>query len=105
MQSSQLTEIALEQHYLDSIIKVASSFLEIEHIYLFGSRSVKTNRKASDIDLALAGKNVTHSTVLRLHDVLNQETMIPYQIDVVNYNAIQNRQLKNHIKKTRVGDL
>ncbi|MEX2632876.1 MAG: nucleotidyltransferase domain-containing protein [Balneolales bacterium] len=99
MESDRIVGIDLEQLHLDSICKVALIFSEIEKVILFGSRALETNRKGSDIDLALTGSKVTHSTVLRFHDILNQETLIPYQIDVVDFNTIWNRQLLDHIEK------
>ncbi|MEX1136152.1 MAG: nucleotidyltransferase domain-containing protein [Balneolales bacterium] len=98
MQSNHIADISLGQQHLDTIKKVAASFPEIEKIILFGSRAIGSHRKGSDIDLALTGQNVTHATVLRLHDILDQETMIPYRIDLSNYNTLQNTELKRHIQ-------
>lgn len=45
------------------------------------------------------GEGITHSTVLRFYDLLNEETLIPYYVDVIDYNTIQNAGLKNHIDR------
>ena len=92
------TTVSLEQSCLEAITREAALIPEVERIILFGSRALATSHKGSDIDLALTGQDVTHSTVLFLHDVLNHETLIPYQVDVLDYNTILNPALKEHIK-------
>ena len=99
METDRISNVTLEPQFLETIKKAAVSFPEIETITLFGSRAMQTARKASDIDLALSGQNVTRATGLLFHDVLNQETMIPYFMDVLVYSLIENRELREHINR------
>lgn len=72
-------------------------FPEIEEAIIFGSRALGNSKKASDVDLAIAGKNITPLTVLRLRAVLNDDLPLPYFFDVVRYETITNDALKRHI--------
>ncbi len=79
------------------ILKALSSFPEIEKALIFGSRAMGNNEKGSDVDLAVVGKNVTHTTMVRLRSLLNEEFPLPYFFDVVHYEKINNENLKRHI--------
>ena len=59
--------------------------------------------KGSDIDIAIKGKAITQDTVLKLSAILNQESPIPYFIDVVHYEDIISKDLVKHID--RVGKI
>ena len=93
----------LQPQELGSIIKAAEGFPEIEEIIIFGSRTKGNFKKASDIDLAVKGKNVTDITVKRLNSRLNEELPLPYFFDVIDYKSINNPDLVEHID--RVGNL
>ena len=81
------------------ICDAARDFPEIEQVILFGSRALETAGPGSDIDLAITGKDITRSTVLRFHEVLNEQTPLPYFMDVVDYRDIRNDELKSHIDR------
>lgn len=72
-------------------------FQEIDEVIVFGSRAMGNNKKASDVDIAVKGNEVTRETVIRLSGILNEEKPIPYFFDVVDYNSIGNDELKKHI--------
>ena len=82
---------------LKNIKEAVSKYGEIEEIILFGSRAMENYKKASDVDIALVGKNVTRKTVRRLSDDLNEEYPLPYFFDIVDYKEISNEGFKNHI--------
>lgn len=79
------------------ILEAISKLKEIEKVIIFGSRAMGNYKKASDVDIAVVGKNVTHRTILKLYDDLNEEYPIPYFFDVIDYNTINNAELKEHI--------
>jgi predicted nucleotidyltransferase len=79
------------------IKKGINNFPEIESVILFGSRAMGNFKKASDIDLAVKGKNVTRTTIIRLSGLLNDEYPIPFFFDIVYYDKIENIKLKEHI--------
>lgn len=64
---------------------------------LYGSRAMGNAKKGFDIDIAIKTSSATHELTNRISTILNQQLPIPYQIDVQNYDAIENEALKKHI--------
>jgi predicted nucleotidyltransferase len=83
-----------DRKHLESALR---NFPEIEKAMIFGSRAMGNSKKASDVDLAIVGKNITSTTALRLRFLLNEELPLPYFFDVVRYETITNDNLKRHI--------
>ncbi len=79
------------------IASALRKFLEVEKAVIFGSRAMGNNKKGSDVDIAIIGKNITTQTVLRLRSLLNEELPLPYFFDVAHYESIENENLKQHI--------
>lgn len=69
----------------------------VERAFLFGSRAKGNFRSGSDVDLALKGKNLDFETISQISYFLNEETLMPYKFDVVNYHSIQEPELVLHI--------
>ena len=84
---------------IDNIKKTIKKFPEIEFVKIFGSRALGNYKKGSDIDIAILGDKVTDETLLKFSRLLNEELPIPYFCDVLNYNKINNIELKKHIDK------
>jgi len=84
---------------LDYITQAVQQFPEIETVLIFGSRAKGTYKPGSDVDLALKGANITHTTVSRLSFLLNEDYPLPYFFDVVHYEALQNSDLVAHIDR------
>ena len=70
--------------------------------YVFGSRALGNYKPGSDIDIAIVGEHITRQDILYLMDVLNEVEPLPYFIDIVHFNSLQNHQLKEHILKKGV---
>jgi uncharacterized protein len=81
------------------IIKTLRSFPEIEKSIIFGSRAKGSAKKGSDIDLALKGQKIDHKLVSKISTILNQELPIPYKVDLICYNTLNNNDLKSEIDK------
>ncbi|MBN1849209.1 MAG: nucleotidyltransferase domain-containing protein [Deltaproteobacteria bacterium] len=94
---------SLQPREIEKIIIAAEGFPEIEEMILFGSRAKGKFKKASDIDLAIKGNEITESTVKRFSSRLNEEVPLPYFFDVIDYKSISNKDLVEHID--RVGNL
>jgi predicted nucleotidyltransferase len=94
-------QVGLKQSDLDAIIKVMKTYESIEKVILFGSRAKGTYRNGSDIDLAIKG-NLGFQIITRVSYLLNQESMMPYKFDIINYSKIQNRTLKEHIDRVGI---
>lgn len=69
----------------------------IERAEVFGSRAMGNAKHGSDIDLALFGAAVDADIAARLSRRLNEREPIPYYVDVVAYDAIENPALTRHI--------
>lgn len=52
----------LKSETISDIGKVLAKYPEIEKVILYGSRAMGNHRPGSDIDLTLAGKNLTLTT-------------------------------------------
>ena len=86
----------LNQKQLQLITETIVSFPEIEKVFIFGSRAIDTNRPCSDIDLALSGQQLTRTICNRFSSALDDLTL-PFLFDVVDYNQIENDNLKTSI--------
>lgn len=84
------------------IIDKIKNFKEIEKAVIFGSRAKGTNKKSSDIDIAIYGKNIDFTTVAKLKSYLENGPM-PFYFDIVDYTHLNHMELKEHID--RVGKI
>lgn len=89
----------LSEKSYNLILETLQKFPEIEKAIIFGSRAMGNYKKGSDVDFAIKGKDVNFDTVLKLHSLLDQELPLPYFFDIVNYNDLENKNLKEHIEK------
>jgi len=81
------------------ILSVLKNHPEIDEVIIFGSRVLGNYKNGSDIDIALKGEELTSSLVDKIKIELNETLPIPYYLDVVDYNSISNRELKEHIDR------
>lgn len=82
---------------MNLILEALSNHPEIERASIFGSRAMGNYKRGSDVDLVIYGAQVTEDTCIRLSLELNEELPLPYFFDVVHYETLENRELKNHI--------
>ncbi len=71
-------------------------FPEINKVILFGSRALNTQKEGSDIDLALFGNNISFETLRNLR-LKYYNLNLPYKLELLHYEAIDNLMLKQHI--------
>lgn len=83
------------------LLETIASFTGIEKAVIFGSRAMGNYKKGSDIDIAIFGKHINFDIISRLQTILNQQLPIPYHVDVVHFDTIENKELQDHI--TTVG--
>jgi len=86
--------VGLSEKELSILSEVFSQFDAIEEVILFGSRAHGTYQKASDVDLAIKGKNIDLNTLSKLKYSLEEQTRLPYFFDVVIYDKISDKALK-----------
>jgi len=93
----------LKKTDIESITSILKKENKIESEYIFGSRAKGNYKNGSDVDIVLKGAKLDHGIINHISYLLNQETLMPYRFDVVNYNKIKSNELLSHID--RVGQL
>jgi predicted nucleotidyltransferase len=87
-----------------NINKINSVFYQydtIEEVLLFGSRAKGNYRDNSDIDLVIKGGPINLTTLQEIEYKL-EDLFLPYSIDLILYNSINNSDLINHINRVGV---
>ncbi len=90
-----------DEQDLKKITSIVSSQPKINEIILFGSRAKGVHRPSSDWDLAIKGRGLTLSDVMNLHVKLD-ELWLACAIDLVIYDSIENKALKDHINRVGI---
>ena len=89
-----MTDLYLEQKYIDFIKETIYSVLEHAHIYIFGSRVQGNAQEFSDVDIALDTKNVIDiKDILTLKSIFRNSTF-PYKVDIIDINSTDKKFLK-----------
>jgi len=93
--------IGLERKDIDSIINIIRKFSSRSKIFIFGSRAKGNFKTGSDIDLAIVDDTLTLDKILEIRLQL-EELNLPYQFDILDYNKINNIDLKSHIDRVGI---
>lgn len=91
--------IGLEDEDLQNITTVLNTYTEVEEAVIFGSRAKGNYKNASDVDIALKGTSLNYTITGNISYLLNEETQMLYQFDVLNYYTINNKDLTEHINR------
>lgn len=92
-----MNEFGLEKETLEKIKKVLTSY-PIDRAVIIGSRARGTAQKGSDIDLVIFATKLSFSQYLRLMSDID-ELNLPYQIDLIKYELITDKELLEQIEK------
>ena len=79
---------------IQAVIKQIGS---IDEVIIFGSRALGNYKPASDIDLALKGKDIPHRDMLKLKLML-EELPYGFEFDILDCSHISNPALLRHIE-------
>lgn len=82
-----------------TIKKILEEFPEVKRSAIFGSRAKGNYRNGSDVDIAILSNNLSLDTILTISSRLNEDTLMPYRFDVLNYQTIANKELIQHIDR------
>jgi predicted nucleotidyltransferase len=85
-----------------AITAVLEKFPTIEKAIVFGSRAKGNFKNGSDVDLALKGNDLNLRLIHEVSMLLNEETKMPYQFDVLSYLDIKEPTLTFHIDRVGV---
>lgn len=70
------------------------------HAYVFGSRALGTNRKNSDIDIALNSSSpIDKLKIIQIKDQL-ESSDLPFLVDIIDLSTTTNRFKSIALKKT-----
>jgi len=87
----------LSEENTQTILETIRPYKEIEQAVIFGSRAMGNFKPTSDIDIALKG-NISQTVINKIWGFLNDEApRFPYKVDVLDYNAISNAELRKYI--------
>ena len=91
----------LKDAHREAIIAVIAANDRVERAVLFGSRATGTNTVTSDVDIALFGDRLTLTHRARLTAAL-EEIPMAQTVDLLLYDSIQDRALREHIRNEGV---
>lgn len=80
------------------IRQALATFGEVERAVIFGSRAQGNHKEGSDIDLAIYGVHLSRETAPALSMLLNGTLSIPYFVDVLAPQYLEQPQLLEHIQ-------
>jgi predicted nucleotidyltransferase len=93
----------LSDQDVNSIVSMIYAYPDVVEARVFGSRAMGNYKAGSDIDIALflETKEQQHrmKIVNELHDRLEEELVLPYFFDLLDYDSIENEALKEHIDR------
>ena len=84
------------------IIDTLSEFDAVDSAVIFGSRAKGNFTKGSDVDIAVRGGNLQATVVMDISARLNEVIPIPYSIDVIASQFLENKNLIDHIERVGV---
>lgn len=91
----------IPEEQLTTIIEIIKKRIRFNQLLLFGSRAKGNFRVGSDIDIAILGDNLSLEELTKVR-VDFSELSLPYNIDLVDYNSITNKELIEHINRIGV---
>ncbi|HEV2832283.1 MAG TPA: nucleotidyltransferase domain-containing protein [Hanamia sp.] len=92
----------LKEGDIKSIISILQQQPEVEEALIFGSRAKGNYKTGSDVDMAIKGDGINLKIITHISYLLNEETIMPYQFDVINYHSIRNAELIEHIDRAGI---
>ena len=91
----------LKDAHREAITAVIAASDRVERAVLFGSRATGTNTVSSDVDIVLFGDRLTLTDQARLATTLDEIPMAQ-SVDLLLYDSIHDRTLREHIRRQGV---
>ena len=85
---------------IEIIIAILKKYPQIEQGLIFGSRAKGNFKPGSDVDIVLKGN--VHDIITEIGFSLNEESLLPYKFDVLDYNEISSQNLIDHINRVGI---
>ena len=93
-------QLGLKDGDLETIIAVLKKYPGIEQAIIFGSRAKGNCKHGSGVDLVLKGN--VEDIAPEISYSLNEDSLLPYKFDVLDYNSISNQNLIDHINRVGI---
>ncbi|HIX85962.1 MAG TPA: nucleotidyltransferase domain-containing protein [Candidatus Parabacteroides intestinigallinarum] len=93
--------LGLSPRHMEIIQQILKRCAPVSTAVIFGSRAKGTYKSASDIDLAIKGTTIGKNDVATLREAF-EESLLPFFVDVISYDSIQNQALKEHIDRVGI---
>jgi predicted nucleotidyltransferase len=94
-----LNRYGLRNKDMDYMLSLFQKIEAIEKVILYGSRATGLHERGSDVDLAIAGKEVKFTEIAEIHHLLENESPTLLAFDVLHYDTLKNEKLKGYIDK------
>jgi len=85
---------------IEIIIAILKRYPQIEQALIFGSRAKGNYKPGSDVDIVLKG--TVNDITSDIGFSLNEDSLLPYKFDVLDYNSISNQNLIDHINRVGI---
>ena len=95
-------KFGLKQTDLNAVIYILEKYSDIESAVIFGSRAKGNYKNGSDVDIAVKGKSLNFDLINQISYLLNEESLMPYKFDILNYHTIDNQDLLEHIDRAGI---
>ncbi len=94
-------DFGLSKETIYSICSVLKKYAEIEHVIIYGSRTLGTYKNGSDIDIVFKGPKLNLTILNKISNELD-DLLLPYTFDLSIYHQIKNQDLIEHIDRVGV---
>lgn len=88
----------LDAFTLEALTHLVEQSENVDSAVLFGSRAMGNFKPGSDIDIALAGENLSYHDEMDLRIAIEQLDLI-WKVDLVRMDTISSTELLAHIKR------
>lgn len=86
---------------ISTIHNILQQYSAINKVVIFGSRAKGTYKLGSDIDLAIMESKIDFPLLAKIKNDFS-ESSLPYFVDIVCFEKIENNQLKEHINRVGI---
>lgn len=86
----------LSEKAYNKTVNLFKQFPEFKKIQIFGSRALGTYREGSDVDIVVFGDKISKES-LRSFKIRYDDLNLPYQLDLIHYESIDNKDLKKTV--------
>lgn len=90
-----MSTVYLDPRHARMLVKIFEGIPSINKAAIFGSRALGTHKEGSDIDIVLYG-SVNEKILGQIRNAID-DTALPYFVDVIPYDSIDNPALVQHI--------